>query len=123
MKTKVRQFLSSLLSSSDAHNGSLTFAAGDIPDSDLRIRRLGYTLLLTLFLGFIFWASVAPLDSAARARGSLQVEGNRKSLQHLEGGIVSDILVSEGEFVEQNQVLLTLDVTQSKADLRRLQGR
>jgi len=123
MKTKVRQFLSSLLTSSDAHNGSLTFAAGDIPDSDLRIRRLGYTLLLTLFLGFIFWASVAPLDSAARARGSLQVEGNRKSLQHLEGGIVSDILVSEGEFVEQNQVLLTLDVTQAKADLRRLQGR
>ena len=123
MKNKVRQFLSPLLSGSDAHNGSLTFSAGDIPDSDLRIRRLGYTLLLTLFLGFIFWASVAPLDSAARARGSLQVEGNRKSLQHLEGGIVSDILVSEGEFVEQNQVLLTLDVAQAKADLRRLQGR
>ena len=123
MKTTLSQFLSSFLSGGGAYSGSKTVAEGDISDTDLRIRRLGYTLILTLFLGFIFWASVAPLESAARARGSLQVEGNSKSLQHLEGGIVSDILVTEGEFVEQNQVLLTLDVTQSKADLRRLQGR
>ena len=123
MLTPLRHLLSSLTGVIRGRSDTLADDGVEVPDTDLRIRRLGYTLILTLLLGFIVWASVAPLESAARARGSLQVEGNRKSLQHLEGGIVSEILVSEGDFVEHNQVLLTLDMTQAKADLRRLQGR
>lgn len=92
-------------------------------DSDRSIRILGYVLILTLLLGFFLWASIAPLESAARATGVVQAEGKRKTLQHLEGGIVSNILVAEGQSVQQGETLLQLDVTQSRAELRRIEGR
>ena len=58
------------------------------------------------------WASLAPLDSAAIAPGVLSVEGNRKTIQHLEGGIVDNIEIKEGDLVEAGQVLVRLDQTQ-----------
>jgi HlyD family secretion protein/epimerase transport system membrane fusion protein len=83
----------------------------------------GVVILLLFFGGFMGWAAFAPLDSAALASGVISVEGNRKTIQHFEGGIVQDILVKDGDLVQKNQVLLTLDETQAEASLKLIQGR
>jgi epimerase transport system membrane fusion protein len=84
---------------------------------DTGMRRLGYLILLLIFGVFGLWAAFAPLDSAALAPGVVMVEGHRKTLQHLEGGIVREILVHNGDHVEKNQLLIRLDDTQLLAQL------
>lgn len=61
------------------------------------------------------WAAMAPLDSAVVAPGVISVENNRKSIQHLEGGIVSQINVQDGQRVKEGDVLFRLDKTQAQA--------
>jgi epimerase transport system membrane fusion protein len=95
---------------------------GDGPPAERRLRLIGLAVVLVLFGGFGAWAAFAPLASAAIAPGLVSVEGYRKAVQHLEGGIVSGIRVRDGERVEQGQVLLTLDDTQSRAQLEVLRG-
>ncbi|MCA1869171.1 HlyD family type I secretion periplasmic adaptor subunit [Agrobacterium genomosp. 3] len=70
----------------------------------------------SVFLGFgVFgtWAATAPLASGVVAHGVVSVEGNRKTIQHLEGGIVSDIVIKEGDVVNQGDILIKLDPTQA----------
>lgn len=74
----------------------------------------GLLLLLAVFGGFGFWASTAPIDSAAIAMGTVVVDSNRKTVQHLEGGIVGEILVREGDTVEVGQPLVVMDNTSAK---------
>jgi HlyD family type I secretion membrane fusion protein len=59
---------------------------------------------------------LAPLAGAIVAEGVVKVEANRQAVQHLEGGLVKQILVKEGELVSQGQVLLRLDETTAKAN-------
>jgi HlyD family type I secretion membrane fusion protein len=73
----------------------------------------GAALAVLFFLGFGSWAALAPLASATLAEGTIRVETHRKTVQHLEGGIVREILVREGDMVTAGQVLLRLDATQS----------
>lgn len=69
---------------------------------------------LGLFLGgFGYWAVTAPLAEAAIAPGLIKVEGSRRTIQHLEGGIVQEIMVRDGDRVTTGQVLMRLDDTQS----------
>lgn len=84
---------------------------------------VGVAVLVVFFGVFVLWSSLAPLAEAAIARGSLVVDGNRKSIQHLEGGIIREILVDEGDEVDAGQVLVRLDQTRSSAQLDVLQGR
>lgn len=84
---------------------------------------LGLGVLLSWGLGFGVWAGVAPLDGAVVAPGSFVATGQNKTVQHLEGGIVREILVKEGDLVEQGQALLRLDETAPRARLRRLELR
>lgn len=65
---------------------------------------------------------MAPLASAAHAPGKIRVESNRKTIQHLEGGIVKTIAVRDGQHVDQGEVLMTLDDTQPRAQLEVVQG-
>jgi HlyD family type I secretion membrane fusion protein len=78
-------------------------------------RRLMITGSLSLLAGLTAmgaWAFYAPLKTAALANGFVKVAGERKTVQHLEGGIVRDIFVREGETVSKGQVLMRLvDVT------------
>jgi len=98
-------------------------AAPEVPSGDdRRLRRLGLIIVLVIFGGFGTWAAVAPLSSAAHAPGVISVESYRKTVQHLEGGIVKTIEVRDGQFVEKDQVLLTMDDTQSRAQLEVLRG-
>ena len=92
-------------------------------DKERNTRRIGYSVALGL-LGVIFvWGTVAPIQSAALAPGIVQVEGKRKAIQHLEGGIIAQILVANGEWVESDQPLLMLDMTRTLAERDILQGR
>lgn len=88
-----------------------------VPTDDRRARRAGLAILLITFAGFGGWAAVAKLDSAAVASGVVTVESYRKTIQHLEGGIVQDILVRDGDSVHSGDVLLRLDDTQARARL------
>ncbi|WP_429809441.1 HlyD family type I secretion periplasmic adaptor subunit [Ensifer sp. B1-9] len=83
----------------------------------------GLVVILAFFGIFGGWAALAPLDSAAVAQGVVKVEGERKVIQHLEGGIVSQLKVADGEHVKSGQVLIKLDDTQAAAHLELLRNR
>lgn len=99
-----------------------TPALQEIEAADRRLRRIGIGVVLVIFGGFGTWALVAPLSSAAHGQGVVAVENYRKTVQHLEGGIVRTIQVRDGDLVSKDQVLLTLDDTQSGAQLEVLRG-
>ena len=82
----------------------------------------GGIVVLLFFGAFGVWAAFAPLESAAIAPGVLSVSGKRKTVQHFEGGIISDILVEEGDTVTAGQTLLVLDDTRVGAAFSLLQG-
>jgi HlyD family type I secretion membrane fusion protein len=65
--------------------------------------------------GFGAWAALAPLSSAAMAPGIVRVETERKTVQHLEGGIIAELLVREGDHVTGGQVLVRLDDLEARA--------
>ena len=75
------------------------------------------------FLGLFLFASIKTLAEGAIAQGRVVVEGNRKSVQHLEGGIVKYIHVRDGDQVEAGRVLIELDKTKAQAELDLLTGR
>ena len=80
-------------------------------------------VVIALFFGaFGAWAVFAPLESAAIAPGVLGVSGKRKTVQHLEGGIVADILVEEGDTVAAGQTLIVLDDTRARSSFSLFQG-
>ncbi|MEZ5489896.1 MAG: HlyD family type I secretion periplasmic adaptor subunit [Gammaproteobacteria bacterium] len=80
-------------------------------------KRVGLTALVLVFGVFGVWAAVAPLDSASHAGGEVTVRSYTKVIQHLEGGIVDQILVQDGYIVNQGDPLLIMDSTQARADL------
>jgi HlyD family secretion protein len=73
----------------------------------------GLVVFGVFVVGFGVWSAMAPLAEAAIAPGTIKVEGNRRTVQHLEGGIVREILVRDGSKVEAGQVLMRLDDIQS----------
>lgn len=110
----------------------LIAAAGDGPltrrmieDAEIvappvRIRRpvvAALAIVALLVGGLGAWAALAPLSSAAIAPGEVQVEGQRRAVQHLEGGIVREIRVTEGARVEAGAVLFRLDRTRAQAQV------
>ncbi len=76
----------------------------------------GYTLIAMTFGVAGVWAAVAKLDKAIIATGFVETETNRKTVQHLEGGIVREILVKEGDHVAEGQVLFRLEQVQAEAN-------
>jgi HlyD family secretion protein len=90
-----------------------------------RLRRVAWTgnLLIGFFvLGFGIWSVVAPLKSAAIASGIVEPESSRKTIQHLEGGIVRQILVKNGDVVSSGQVLIRLDDIKPRTESNSLSG-
>jgi len=96
---------------------------GIISEMGLRSRLIASVLVIASFFGGLgVWAGFAPLQSGAIAQGSVNVSGQRKTLQHLKGGIVKELKVREGDTVEAGQVLLRLSNTQALAQLQLLRG-
>lgn len=88
------------------------------PAADVRrIARGGIAIIALTFGGLGAWAALAPLAGAIIAPGTVKVETNRKSVQHLEGGIVKAILVKDGDRVRAGQPLIVLSDSRSDATL------
>jgi epimerase transport system membrane fusion protein len=88
----------------------------DLAVSDRKIRRLGFGIVLMTFGVFGTWAAVAPIDGAAYAPGVVTVQAYRKTVQHLEGGIVKEVLVHDGDIVKQDDPLIILDDAQLRSE-------
>ena len=80
-------------------------------------RKIGLYIFFLIFGLFGFWSAFAPLDGAAFAPGTVTVKSYNKVVQHLEGGIVAEILAQDGDVVEAGQPLLELDDTQARTSL------
>lgn len=84
---------------------------------DRPVRRIGAIIVLATFGIFGGWAFFAPMDSSALAPGVVVVKSYKKTVQHLDGGIVSKIFVKDGDLVKEGDPLIILDDTQIKAQL------
>jgi HlyD family secretion protein len=89
--------------------------ASNIPDWK-RPAIVGYLIVTVTFFVLGAWSAIAKLDSAVVASGVVAVESNRKTVQHLEGGIINEILVREGQRVKQGDILFRIDPTQVQAN-------
>ncbi len=87
-------------------------------DNPRRELVIGGAIIVLFFVIFLGWAAVAPLDAGAYAQGQVAVSGNRQAVQHREGGVVSALLVAEGDTVRAGQVLLQLSSGELKATER-----
>lgn len=97
--------------------------AGDQPSGSAVItsmnkpKNIGLLMFFLVFGVFGIWATVAPIEGAAHAPGSVTVRSNRQLVQHLEGGIVKEIVARNGDRVRAGDALLILDDTQPLAQL------
>jgi HlyD family secretion protein len=80
----------------------------------------GALIMAVVLMGFGVWGNVAPIAGAVVASGVFVVTGQNKIVQHLEGGMIREIYVREGDTVEAGQMLLELDDTAARAELQRL---
>lgn len=94
----------------------------DLPIDDRPTRRIGYLILLLTFGLFGGWATFAPMDSAALAPGVVTIKSYRKTVQHLEGGIVRELRVHDGDQVKAGDVLLVLDNTQARSEMEMMRS-
>ena len=83
---------------------------------------LGLGALLILVGGFGTWAATTNISGAIVAGGQIQVERNRQVVQHPDGGVVQEILVDEGDTVEEGEVLVKLDPTLLQSELNIVEG-
>lgn len=92
----------------------------DVPRSIWKHTVFGLALLGVTFGGFGAWALTAPLASAVISQGSFVATGQNKIVQHFGGGVIKELMVSEGDMVEAGQPLVLLDETAALAKDREL---
>jgi len=83
---------------------------------------IGFIALLILVGGFGAWSMLANISGAVIAMGQVEVDQNRQVIQHLDGGIVAEVLVDEGKAVDAGQVLLRLDSKDLSGELAIVEG-
>ena len=92
--------------------------------SDTRaVARTGLLVLVVGFGGFLLWAGLAPLDEGVPTQGMVTLDTKRKTVQHLSGGIVKEVLVQEGQQVKEGEPLLRLDGAVAKANYEAVRQR
>lgn len=96
----------------------------DWNNKGIKRAKLGAIIVLVLaFGGFGIWSATASISGSVIASGSVKVLKNRKSVQHNEGGIVEEILVSDGDVVTSGQVIIRLDATRARNSFDLLKNR
>lgn len=101
----------------DVRDPAAEVALDDNPHRELRLALIFGGLF---FGGFLGWAAFAPLDAAAYARGIVEVSGNRQAVQHRDGGIVTALMVRDGDLVAKGQPLVHISSTDIEAEERGL---
>jgi HlyD family secretion protein/epimerase transport system membrane fusion protein len=98
-------------------------AISDRPSSSSRnVIVFGLVVVAAIFLGLGAWSATAPLARAISATATLTVKGERKKVQHFEGGIVGSLHVTEGQTVQEGDLLVALDPLQANASVARHDG-
>ena len=95
------------------------YASGDTR----AVARMGMWVLGLGFGGFLLWAGFAPLDEGVPTQGVVTLDTKRKTVQHLSGGIVKEVLVQEGQQVKEGEALLRLDGAVAKANYEAVRQR
>lgn len=91
----------------------------DVPRNTRAMTIAGMVIVATTVMGFGVWGNTAPIAGAVIATGVFVTTGQNKTIQHLEGGVIREILVREGDVVTPGQPLVKLDDVSSRAELRR----
>ena len=94
-----------------------------VPIKSHRYANLSIFFTILFIFCFGFWSTTAELDSATVASGNLTVTGRNQAIQHLEGGVISQLFVTEGNRVEAGELLIRLDASEANAELKRLETR
>lgn len=95
----------------------------ELPGISVRRQMIfGMAAVFVLVGGFGFWAATANISGAIVASGQVEVQQNQQVVQHIDGGIVSELLVDEGAIVTAGDVLLRLDDTRLKTRLNVIEG-
>jgi HlyD family secretion protein len=102
--------------SADAGKIPITTERAGLRASVRRPMFAGMAVLILLVGSFGIWGATAPLAGGAVASGVISPDGNRRTVQHLEGGIIAEILVRDGDTVETGAPLLVLEDTQARAN-------
>ena len=84
------------------------------------IALIGFAAIALFAGGFGVWAATAPLSGAAIASGVVAAAGQNIAIQHLEGGIVRDVRIADGDIVELGDVMFVMDGTDARAQRNRL---
>lgn len=95
-------------------------------DAALSVRgplTLGFAAILALVAGFGLWATRTHLAGAIVAQGQIEVQDDRRIIQHPDGGLVAEVLVREGDTVAVGAPLLRLDGAALHSDLRIVEDR
>lgn len=92
----------------------------EVPRNPRLAKVTGIAIVASTILGFGVWGNTAPISGAVIASGIFVTTGQNKTIQHLEGGVIREIAVREGDIVEPGQLLIQLDDVSAHAELRRL---
>lgn len=115
---------SSKAAAQDAQVVNTDDAGGIRASSDTSaVARTGLWVLGLGFGGFLLWAGLAPLDEGVPTQGIVTLDTKRKTVQHLSGGIVKEVLVHEGQQVKEGEPLLRLDGAVAKANYEAVRQR
>ena len=95
--------------------GAAHFVNDDGADAPSRDIRKGAMIGAAFFVGLLGFAALTPLDAGANAEGVVAVSGNRQAVQHQQGGIITDIRVTEGQSVRKGEVILKISASEAVA--------
>lgn len=85
--------------------------------------RIGMVTISVVICAFLGWAAITDVDEVAVTSGEVLPTGQIQSIQHLEGGIIAEINIKEGEVVEKNQVLIRIDPAEAASELQLMKVR
>lgn len=81
-----------------------------------RLFRLAWFLVIILVVGLGGWSAAASISGAVIASGTVAVEGKRRAIQHLDGGVIAKLHVKNGDVVEEGSLLVTLQTHELEAE-------
>ncbi len=93
------------------------------PENKAHPGRIGIWALGLGLVGFLLWAGLAPLDEGVPGQGMVALDTKSKTVQHLTGGIVKEVLIQEGDIVKEGQLLIKLDEAATKANFEAIRQR